>query len=340
MTNKVFQRREFLKKWMQGSLLILSAPVLKACQEEWLYPPYYVAENKCIGCGECLKVCYYGAIVLPKLSSYSIIKEKCKNCGICEGVCRFSAIDISAIDYFINKDKCNLCGKCTPFCSVSAISLPTDSLKYTISTQCVGCGDCVTTCENEGKAISYKVKYYSVVSSKCAGCIERCSSVCPVSGAITKSNKKAIINTSLCIKCGKCLTKCDRNAITPSSVILDQTKCTKCGKCYNICTYKGIERTGEPGKFPPGIDQSKCNRCGKCISQCPEKAIYTIAPETVHDPLLDMKICTSCGECFNKCPEGAINRELSLAGINQSTCYKCGKCMDVCPENAISHQKI
>jgi energy-converting hydrogenase B subunit K len=336
MSEKVFERREFIKKWMQGSLLILSAPILKACQEEWLYPPYFIKKERCIGCGECLKVCYYSAIVLPKLSSYSIKKEECTNCGICEGVCKFNAIDISAIDYFINIEKCNLCGKCLPFCSDNAISLPTNSLKYAISTACVGCGDCVTVCEKEGKAITYKVRYYSVINTKCTGCIEKCSSVCPVSGAITKKSNKAVINTSLCIKCGKCLTKCDRNAITPSSVVLDQDKCTKCGKCYSVCTYSGITKTGEMSQSPPQIDHSKCTRCAKCIAECPENAIYTVAPIAVHDPILDMTKCTSCGDCYVECPESAIKRDLKNADINQTMCYKCGKCMEVCPESAIS----
>ena len=56
---------------------------------------------------------------------------------------------------------------------------------------------------------------------------------------------KACINQDLCIKCGKCSTSCERNAIIEASD-----------------TYK--------------IVKSKCIGCSKCLKDCPENAISRI----------------------------------------------------------------
>jgi ferredoxin len=54
-----------------------------------------------------------------------------------------------------------------------------------------------------------------------------------------------IINTDLCIRCGKCLEACTFNAITAGrgnrSFEIIQERCTKCGDCVHVCPTDAIE---------------------------------------------------------------------------------------------------
>lgn len=53
---------------------------------------YYVDENKCNGCGVCLKACAHSAIAGEKKQTYVINDQKCQKCGICKEQCKFDAI--------------------------------------------------------------------------------------------------------------------------------------------------------------------------------------------------------------------------------------------------------
>jgi len=55
--------------------------------------------------------------------------------------------------------------------------------------------------------------------------------------------KKAVINESLCIKCGKCETVCKFSAIKNFKVNLFD--CEGCGACSLVCPQNAIELTSE-----------------------------------------------------------------------------------------------
>ncbi len=56
---------------------------------------YSIREDKCTGCGTCLKACPHGAIAGKKKKAHKINDDKCQKCGICEEVCKFDAISIT-----------------------------------------------------------------------------------------------------------------------------------------------------------------------------------------------------------------------------------------------------
>ncbi len=56
---------------------------------------YSIDEEKCTGCGSCLKACPHGAISGEKKKSHKINDDQCEKCGICKEVCKFEAITIS-----------------------------------------------------------------------------------------------------------------------------------------------------------------------------------------------------------------------------------------------------
>lgn len=53
---------------------------------------YYIAENKCTGCGVCLEVCPHGAVTGEKKQAHVINDQKCQKCAICKEQCKFDAI--------------------------------------------------------------------------------------------------------------------------------------------------------------------------------------------------------------------------------------------------------
>jgi ferredoxin len=58
--------------------------------------------EKCVGCGECFKVCIYDGLKLVKGKSFHT--DKCTACGRCEVVCPNGAIS-TAFDDDINIDE-------------------------------------------------------------------------------------------------------------------------------------------------------------------------------------------------------------------------------------------
>ena len=120
----------------------------------------------CIGYGDCLKACEYGAI------------------SICNGVAR------------INPAQCKACKKCVNTCPKGLIEMmPLEEVKAAVlcknhdkgavtrkecSAGCIGCMKCVKQCEAE--AISIDRFCATVDYDKCTGC-GSCHEVCPV-GAI------------------------------------------------------------------------------------------------------------------------------------------------------------
>ena len=55
---------------------------------------YSINEDKCTGCGVCLRACPHNAITGEKGKVHSIDDNKCEKCGICEEVCKFDAISV------------------------------------------------------------------------------------------------------------------------------------------------------------------------------------------------------------------------------------------------------
>jgi NADH-quinone oxidoreductase subunit F len=53
---------------------------------------YEILEDKCTGCGVCLKNCPHNAIEGEKKQPHRIIPDKCVKCGICLDVCKFGAV--------------------------------------------------------------------------------------------------------------------------------------------------------------------------------------------------------------------------------------------------------
>lgn len=98
-----------------------------------------------------------------------------------------------------------------------------------------------------------------VTTENCRGCFARpCMYNCPKK-AVSIVGGRSVIDQSLCIKCGKCVTACPYHAIVKTSV-----------PCEEACPVGAI-RKNEHGVAE--IDFKKCIYCGKCFNQCPFGAV-------------------------------------------------------------------
>ncbi len=98
------------------------------------------------------------------------------------------------------------------------------------------------------------------VTDCCQGCLAHpCSESCPKDAIIVHKNGQSVIDTSKCIRCGKCAAAC------PYGAIIKMER-----PCAAACGMDAIG-TDEQGKAT--IDQDKCVSCGMCLVNCPFGAI-------------------------------------------------------------------
>lgn len=124
----------------------------------------------CLGCGDCVAACNFGAISMDPATGLPVVDEsKCTACGACAKACPKSVIEIRnkgprgmrMYVSCVNKDKGPVAKKA---CAAA----------------CIGCGICAKTCTHDAITVENNVAYIDY--TKCKLCRE-CEAVCPT-GAI------------------------------------------------------------------------------------------------------------------------------------------------------------
>ncbi len=117
--------------------------------------------NACLGCGDCVKSCIYGAISISPKGCAIVDKDKCVGCGECVAVCPNKIIDLIPSKKFVEvvcsntlddsvvvrncEVACTHCEACVVACPVGAIKMVGGTPKID-SEICVRCGKCVAAC--------------------------------------------------------------------------------------------------------------------------------------------------------------------------------------------------
>ncbi|MBE5781441.1 MAG: 4Fe-4S dicluster domain-containing protein [Clostridiales bacterium] len=115
----------------------------------------------CLGCGDCVAACGFGAIKLGEGGIPVVDFDKCTGCGACSRACPRDVIKMiptdagvvvrchtKAPDYFgaqFCRYGCVSCGKCEEICPSGAITVEDGVAKIKYE-HCVGCGWCMDAC--------------------------------------------------------------------------------------------------------------------------------------------------------------------------------------------------
>lgn len=128
----------------------------------------------CLGCGDCTRVCKFGAIVMDPETGLPVVDEsKCTGCGACSKACPKGIIELrpkgprglKVVVLCSSKDKGAVARKA---CTAA----------------CIGCGKCAKVCTHEAITVENNLAY--IDADKCRLCV-KCVDECPT-GAIHKFN--------------------------------------------------------------------------------------------------------------------------------------------------------
>lgn len=124
---------------------------------------------------------------------------------------------------------------------------------------CLGCGDCVLSCQFDAIHMNRETGLPEVIEDKCTAC-GACVKACPRS--IIELRVKGKRSRRVYISC----VNKDKGAVTRKAC---QVGCIGCGKCVKTCPFEAISLENNLAY----IDYNKCKLCRKCVEVCPQNTI-------------------------------------------------------------------
>ncbi|HYW96022.1 MAG TPA: Fe-S cluster domain-containing protein [Bacteroidales bacterium] len=127
---------------------------------------------------------------------------------------------------------------------------------------CLGCGDCVDSCDFDAIHMNPETGLPEVVDDKCTAC-GACVKACPRD--IIELRKKNPKDRKIYISC----INEEKGAVARKNC---KVACIGCGKCVKVCPFDAITMENNLAY----IDPYKCRLCRKCVPECPTDAILEI----------------------------------------------------------------
>lgn len=249
----------------------------------------------------------------------------------------------------IDMSKCNSCGACGTKCKASCIHSSEHAIDYS---RCVGCFDCLETCNK--KALVYRLPFASAKQESNAS--RRRFLLTGLATATVAPQVWAQAKAAAAALGGKKAFQTEHPITPPGSVSREHfgSQCTSCHLCVSKCPSHVLKPAfmeyGLGGMMQPTVnfDKGFCNfDCTVCGDICPNGAIRPLTLEQKHLTQMGYVVfieenCivytdgTSCGACSEHCPTQAIamvpyKDGLTIPHVNTDICVGCGGCEYVCP---------
>lgn len=183
----------------------------------------------CLGFSTCERVCPFDAIHIDKDDLPMVDEEKCTGCGICVKNCPKNILMLTPRGISVHvrchshdkaeqvKKVCTVgcigCGACVRICPYEALSLD-DGLAVMDYSRCMQCGLCVDQCptHNIDSLIKGQPKAY-IDPDQCVGSAA-CEAACPVDAISGEPGKSHVVDKDRCIGCRICCSLCPVHAIS------------------------------------------------------------------------------------------------------------------------------
>ena len=188
-----------------------------------------------------------------------------------------------------------------------------------------------------------------------------CTTVCPVGaflGWLARiSPFRLAVDTSACVKCGRCTGVCKTGCLDGKAGTLDNSRCVRCFNCVSACPKDAVVWKGA---WKGEVDSE---RRAAIVNLASFGAIYGLgsvlfprsrdcAGQELPPPgarVGDLKLkCTACGLCMARCPKkiivpaafgdyGGMGFMMPKLDFSRGFCDPdCTVCGEVCPSGAIS----
>lgn len=126
---------------------------------------------------------------------------------------------------------------------------------------CLGCGDCVMSCDFEAMFMD-QVTGLPIVKDNCVAC-GACVSACP--RKIIELRNRGKKDRRIFVSC----INEEKGGIARKNC---RVACIGCNKCFNVCPFEAITMNNNLAY----INYEKCKLCRKCVSECPTNAIHEL----------------------------------------------------------------
>lgn len=181
----------------------------------------------CLGFGDCVRVCPFGAMRMGRDGLPVIDPEACTGCEKCVKACPRGIISLWPGDRKVivscsSRDKggvarkacsvpCIGCGRCGKVCPVDAITIE-NYLASIDADKCINCGICAGECPTSAITDMVTVRPKAFIDNTCIGCT-LCTKVCPTDAITGGLKQKHEVIPDKCVGCGQCVPKCPKKSI-------------------------------------------------------------------------------------------------------------------------------